>query len=228
MSRIILVVEGETEQAVVREVIAPRLVVKDVFLTAALVGKLGHKGGVRSFQKVRKDIVRLLRQETDTRIGTFFDYYALPSDWPGLADSKTQSGIQKAITVEASMAKDVAAAMGPDFQCRRFIPYIQLHETEALLFADPNCMAEAFENGRLAEHFAAILAEFGNDCEMIDDGPTTAPSKRIQAVYPKYQKGKGLNAHAPLILTSIGIQRLCDTCRHFGKWYGILEADQRV
>lgn len=62
---------------------------------------------------------------------------------------------------------------------------------------------------------------------MLDDGPDTAPLKRIQAVYPRYQKGKGLNAHAPLILTAIGIERLRQTCQHLGSWYALLEATGR-
>jgi hypothetical protein len=224
MSRIILVVEGQTEQAVVREVIAPVLANKGVFVTAALVGKPGHKGGIRPFPQVRKDIVRLLRQESNTRIGTFFDLYALPSDWPGMKEAQTSKGLAKALAIEAAMSEEVNAAMGSNFRRERFIPYIQPYEIEALLFADPNCMANAFENAALAAHFASILEQFGNDCEMIDDGPTTAPSKRIQEVYPRYQKGKGLNAHAPLILTDIGIERLRNSCRHFGSWYGTLEA----
>jgi len=226
MSRIILVVEGETEQAAVREVVAPHVALQGVFVTAALVGRPGHKGGVRPFPQVSRDIARLLRQEPDTRIGTLFDYYALPCDWPGLAAAKAQKGRQKAVTVENAMADALAETMGPNFQRQRFIPYVQLHELEALLFVDPNLMAEAFEEPKLSSHFAGIVAEFANDCEMIDDGPQTAPSKRIQAVYPRYQKGKGLNAHAPLIMAAIGIERLCKACQHFGGWYGMLETAQ--
>ncbi len=226
MSRVILVVEGETEQAVVRDVIAPELAGRQVYVTAALVGTPGHKGGIRPFSRVLRDIVRLLKQERDTRVGTLFDYFALPTGWPGLAESKKKTGPGKAISIETAMADAVARAMGADFRHERFIPYIQLHELEGLLFTDPWRMAEAFEDTALATDFEHVLGEFNNDPEMIDDGPKTAPSKRIQAVYPRYQKGRGLNAHAPLILKRIGLCRLRKACRHFGEWYHILESAQ--
>ena len=221
MSRVILVVEGATEQAVIREVFGPVLAKQGTYVTAALIGRTGHKGGIRAFRKVADDIARLLKQESDTRVGTFFDYYALPSEWPGLEKAHGQRGRQKAITVEAAMREAMTEFMGSDFRRERFIPYIQMHELEALLFADTTRMAEVFEDPGLASKFEVILVDFNHDCELINDQPATAPSKRIASLYPRYRKGKGLNAHAPLILSRIGIERLCHACAHFRDWWGL-------
>jgi len=222
MSRVILVVEGPTEQIVIRDVVAPPLARQGIYVTAAQVGRPGQKGGVRSFVQVANDLARFFKQESDTLVGTFFDYYGLPPNWPGLAESKMRTDRSKAKIVEQAMLDAMVGLMGKGFRPERFIPYVQLHEIEALLFVDPCVMAETFENPRLAGRFEEIVAAFKHDCEMINDDPSTAPSKQIKDLYPRYQKGKGLNAHAPMILSRIGIDRLCTTCKCFGEWYGKL------
>lgn len=42
---VMVVVEGQTEQTFVRELLAPYLATRHIYLQAALLGKPGHKGG---------------------------------------------------------------------------------------------------------------------------------------------------------------------------------------
>ena len=224
MTRVHLVVEGQTEQAVVERVLAPALGEKRIYLSAMLVGAPGHKGGVRRFAEVRKDIQRLLRQEKHTYVGTFFDYYGLPiRDWPGRA-SATRSDLEtETCRVEQAMLEDVVSNMGADFCPDRFIPYIQMYELESLFFVDPDVMAREFDRPDLADAFRNIVMQCGG-CEKINDSPETAPSKRIIRLHPAYKKGRSLNAHAPIILSRIGIDRVRRSCPHFGAWLSKLEA----
>src|SRR3989442_11557036 len=76
MHRVLTVVEGFTERAIVEQTFAPYLGVRGLSLHAKVIGKPGHKGGVRSFEAVRKEILALLRQERGSRVSTMFDYYA--------------------------------------------------------------------------------------------------------------------------------------------------------
>jgi len=56
--------------------------------------------------------------------------------------------------------------------------------------------------------------------EEVNDGPDTHPAARIQAHLPRYQK----RLHGPLVTSRLGLQRLRDTCPHFGAWIDRLEA----
>jgi len=114
-------------------------------------------------------------------------------------------------------------AIGNNFLPDRFVPYIQMYELEALLFAEPDEMAAVFEYPDLSVKFSQIVMECGG-CERIDDDPHTAPAKRIEALFPNYKKGAGIRAHAPVILERIGIPRIRAACPHFNGWLTKLES----
>jgi len=225
MGRILVVVEGPTERASLQQTdVAAQCFQQGFSIHPKVVGKPGHKGGVRSFERVLPEILAFLRQEPQAKVTTLFDFYALPlADWPGHPQSAALPPAQAVTHIEAGMAAAVAAAL-PNLMPGRFIPYIQLFEFEALLFADPAAMAQTFGNPALEPTFAGIVAACGG-CEAIDNGPTTAPSKRIEAAFPAYKKGGGLNAHAPLILGQIAREnwpQLLTACPRFAHWLGQL------
>jgi hypothetical protein len=223
MHRVLTVVEGFTERTIVEQTFAPYLGSRGVSLHAKVIGKPGHKGGVRSFDAVRKEILALLRQERASHVGTFFDYYGLPENWPGVQEARGKTAQQIAAIVEAAMRNEIAARMGPSDDSNRFVPYIQMHEVEALLFSDPHVMASVFERLDLEPRFRAILQECG-ECEEINDHATTSPSKRIEVLFQAYRKGSGLRAHAPIIVRRIGVDGLRQQCPHFHDWITRLEA----
>jgi hypothetical protein len=80
---IYIVVEGQTEQTFVRDVPAPQMAHKGIYLHPALIGKPGHKGGDIRFDRAKNDIGNFLRQRKDTYISTMFDYFRIDSKWPG-------------------------------------------------------------------------------------------------------------------------------------------------
>jgi len=114
----------------------------------------------------------------------------------------------------------IEARLGDDIGCQRFIPYIQLHEFEALILADPGKLDWEF-----LEHDAAIrsLVNLMKDQqpEEIDDGKETAPSKRIVAVIPEYEGRKA--SAGPIVAEKIGLKVLRDRCPHFDQWLTRLE-----
>ncbi len=187
MSRVLALVEGQTEQAFVREVLAPELGARGVFISAALVGKPGHKGGVRSYQSVRKDILASLKQDSGRFCTTMFDYYGLPADWPGVPEAKSLAPRAGVSQIESVLLDDICAQMGGTLHPPRFQPYIQLHEFEALLFCDPETLASVLGSPSLGARLGAVVEPF-SDPEMIDDDPKTAPSKRIALLAANYQK----------------------------------------
>ena len=89
MSRVLALVEGQTEQAFVRDVLAPELGNRGVFISATLIGKPGHKGGIRSYESVQRDILAALKQDIGRSCTTMFDYYGLQADWPGVPEARS-------------------------------------------------------------------------------------------------------------------------------------------
>lgn len=76
---------------------------------------------------------------------------------------------------------------------------------------------EYFERGKEIAELSALVKE--KNPELINDGPETAPSKRIERLIPEYDKviaGKQ-------IAREIGIETLREKCRHFGEWLSRLE-----
>ena len=68
------------------------------------------------------------------------DYYGLPMSgngaWPGRAESSSSPFEMKAKIVEDRILQDVQSDMGNAFYRTRFVPYLMMHEFEALLFSD--------------------------------------------------------------------------------------------
>ena len=115
------------------------------------------------------------------------DYYGLPQDggreWPGRVAANTQSIGSRASFVETQMSNDVREIL----DTARFIPFVVMHEFEALLFSDCLAFSRAVQRPNLAAPLLAIRRQFANP-EEINDSPVSAPSKRIHALEPRYQK----------------------------------------
>ncbi|SPE57894.1 conserved hypothetical protein [Verrucomicrobia bacterium] len=222
MNRVLIVVEGPTERAVIERVLAPHFGEHALALHAKVVGKPGHKGGIRNFESVRKEVMALLRQERRSFVSTFFDYCGLPENWPGVNQARGRPAPEKARIVESSMLESLRSVLGESKDVARFVPYVQMHELEALLFSSTNVMASTFERQDLASAFAEIVSQCGG-CEEINDKSETAPSRRIASLFPAYRKGSGLTAHAPIIVKRIGLNAIRQACPHFSDWMARLE-----
>jgi hypothetical protein len=105
----------------------------------------------------------------------------------------------------------------PDYNTgNRFIPYIEMHEFEALLFSDADVLAEKAEISAI--RIEEILGEYNNP-EEINDEPAKAPSKRLLALNPGYRKV----AMSKTVTTAIGIQIIRKKCPHFNNWLKKIE-----
>jgi len=219
MSRVIAVVEGQTEQGFVRDVLAPFLSQKSVYMTAQLVGKPGRKGGDCRYERAKRDVLALLKQEADTVVTTMFDFYALPDSWPGRAEARTVPLSQKASIVEDAVKEDVSSELGASFDKSRFRPYVQMHEFEALLFSQPATVCAVLRSPESEKGLQSIRASFGNP-EEINDNFETAPSKRLLKVFADYRK----RLHGLIAAKRIEIAAMRTECPHFARWVETLES----
>lgn len=214
MKRFYFLVEGQTEETFVRDLLTPHYARLDLFITPIILSTSpGYKGGVTSYANVRRQIVRMCRQDDDAIVSTMIDLYALPSDFPGKSAAGYPlrgTGRQKAQFIEERLAEDIDEP--------NFIPHLTVHEFEAMLFTQPARFSEWMDPGETIEALITA-AQAHTTPEDIDDSPNTAPSKRILALMPGYEK----TFHGPLIVCDIGLDALRLACPHFHAWLSLLE-----
>jgi Domain of unknown function (DUF4276) len=219
LTRVYVVVEGATEEAFVANILAQSLWPRNVYLTPIILGSPGHKGGNPSYARVKRDVVTQLKQDWAAYCSTMIDFYGLGAGFPGTPPPLSLSSYGKVRRIEQAFKVDVVESL-PDIRAdARFIPYLQLHEYEGLLFSDPPTLASGIGQQHLAAHFQTIRSAFPTP-EDIDDSPNTAPSKRITDAYAAYSKPiDGLRA-----AQAIGVDRIRLECPHFREWLEQLQA----
>lgn len=213
MARVLVLVEGESEESFVQDILAPALWPRGVY--AIPIGLNGRT----NYPRVKGDALRILKQDRGVYCSTMLDLFRLGRGYPGTPLPENIPGLEKVRRVERAIADDLLDAipeLRPDV---RFIPHLQLHEYEALLFSDPEVLAEAIGQTRLAARFRTIRDDFATPEDM-NDGPDTAPSKRVLALYPSYSKV----IDGTLAAQAIGIARMRKECPHFRDWLERLEA----
>lgn len=218
MTRIYVVVEGATEESFVNNVLAPSLWPRQVYPTPVIIGPPGHRGGNPKYARVKKDVLRQLKQDRAAYCSTILDFYGLGADFPGLPLPANLQNADKVLRIEQAVRTNIVAEV-PDLRPDvRFLPYIQLHEYEGLLFSDPAAFAAGIAQQHLAPRFQAIRNQF-NTPEDINDDPNTAPSKRVLGAYPRYRKV----LDGTLAAQAVGIERMRQECPHFRQWIEQLE-----
>ena len=217
--RVLAFVEGATEEKFIRETVACELRGLNVFITATTPGRKRFQGGVQSWRRIRTELLRYLKEDTNRFVTTMFDYYGMPTDWPERDVARHQAHDQKAATVEGAILEDISGAMGGAFNRQRFIPYVQMHEFEALLFSDPQILGGVIPERNVTIELQNIVNS-SRTPEEIDDDPNTAPSKRILRLSRHYQKV----LHGSIAAQRIGLTLMRRKCPHFNEWLTRLES----
>lgn len=217
MKRLLILVEGQTEEAFVRDVLTPHLDPFVIYPTPVLlktkrVKAGGHfKGGVTSTEQVLGDVRRLLRDGGATAVTTILDYYGLPSDFPGMAQRPQGNAYQRIDWVEQAFSAAINA--------QSFIPHLVLHEYETWIFADPEACSWIFDDASIAANLTAMVHGAGG-AEQVNELPESAPSKRLSREFSGYQK----TLHGPMAVGEIGLARVREKCPHFNGWLQRIEA----
>ena len=207
MTRIAIVVEGQTELDFVDKVLSPNLWEQEVYPSPRL---LGHNGGNVSVDRLATDMASYLVD---------FDYVTSLVDFYGFRDkgNLTVQDLEQRINEEVSRR-----VRRPQAQSRIFA-YVQLHEFEGLLFSD----VYAFERApiELPDGCVDKLLSIRTDPsfptpEDINNSPDTAPSRRIADLVPRYRK----RANGSLIAEQIGLDAIRRECPRFNAWVARMES----
>jgi Domain of unknown function (DUF4276) len=212
--------EGHAERTFVQKTLAAYFLQLGITIDSRCVmtSREKHKkGGLVSYAKAKNDLMRWIAEDKNRKpyFTTMFDLYALPNDFPGYAEASTiLDPYQRVTFLEKALAKDVGH--------HTFIPYIQLHEFEALLFANLEALSLEYPDADKAiQALKAVLAEHSNNPELINTGKTTSPSKRIISHIPEYE-GNKVSVGAFLAgIDDIVSQKA--KCIHFAQWIEKIE-----
>jgi hypothetical protein len=211
--RVYVVVEGQTEESFVNNLLGQVFWPHQVFLIPILLG--GHT----TYARVTRDVLKLLKQDPAAYCSTMLDFYGLGKGFPGTPLPQNLPNIDKVRRIEDAFKEDICNRL-PDFRPdMRFLPYLQLHEYEALLFSDSPAFATAIRQPHLARVFQALRDEFETP-EDINNHPNTAPSKRVLEAYPAYEK----IIDGTLAASAVGVETMRRECPHFREWLERLEA----
>ena len=221
MKRLIIIGEGQTEQAFCKDVLQPHFVHKHIYIDNPTISKSG--GGIVAWKHLMADINRFLKGESQCVVTLLIDFYGINDkhEFPAWEAAKMIPDKSKRMAhLESAMADEI----GADYQ-HRFIPYIQVHEFEAVLFSDRKIFERCFTANEYQDYalLEATFNEYDNP-EDINDSPETAPSKRMEKIVRDYTtKPSTKSFWGPMLAQEIGLQKIRSKCPRFNAWINKLE-----
>jgi hypothetical protein len=223
MARIIIIGEGQTEQSFCNDVLKLHFSNKNITIQNPVIKKTG--GGIVNWQALKHQIETHLLEDQTAYVTTLIDYYGIYAhhkypNWE--AAEKLASPADRMNLIEQGMYDGIRNTLRT-----RFIPYIQLHEFEGLLFCDKNIFDNNFEENEFADYpYLESTISSNPNPEMINNGKETAPSKRLSRILKNYNSDNENNkvVYGSLLAQEIGLQNLRTKCPRFNEWINKLEA----
>lgn len=222
MKRIIIIGEGQTEASFCNDVLIPHFSLINTYIQNPVIKKTG--GGIVNWTALKYQIVRHLLEDNSVYVTTLIDYYGIHQhhQFPAWDDAK------KIIDKNARMDLLENAMLNEiELNLRdRFIPYIQLHEFEGLLFSDLQVFDDNFSKNEFSDYDYLIetINQYPNP-ELINNGNETAPSKRLSKIikgyYSENENYKVL--YGALLSHDIGLNKIRAKCPRFNDWVTKLE-----
>lgn len=225
MKNLQIIVEGSTEETFVNDVMVQHFAPLNIFVSARKirtgwdrVNNKPAKGGLLNYIKFKNDVLRWIesdRGRADTYYTSFIDLYAFPKDDQSPYTKQIQN-----IVDHYQRIKALEDAIAQDINHPSFIPYVQLHEFEALLLVAPDRLITMYPDAQSG--IKGLKENIGKTKpEEINESQKTAPSKRIIEYLPEYAGQKA--QVGPLVAGDIGLTALRENCPHFNDWITKLE-----
>ena len=211
MKRIIVVCEGPTEQEFSNKILSPFFSPLGISLSAPLIKR--SNGGIVPWSHLKNQIELHLKSERGAYVTTFIDYYGIYDHhkFPRWEETKQESDVSARVrAIEQGMYDSIDESLRS-----RFIPYIQLHEFEGLLFSDGNAFERVIPSNDLIgkDELKKTLDKFDNP-EMINSSRLTSPSHRIERIIRGYNKV----VYGNYLAESIGLSMIRKRCPRFNDW----------
>lgn len=208
MKTVYIYCEGPTEEMFINEVLYPfffniGLVVRPIVCTTKRTIRGKFKGGVSDYNKIKNELTIICKSHSHEFVTTMFDYYAMPSNTPGI-DNQDADVVRRIESVEAAINADIGL--------RNCSFHFMLHEFEGILFSNPasfSLIADEDTVGKVQNIRDAFPTP-----EHINNSPETAPSKRLAQLIPGYAKVR----NGTILSKDMGIDAIIKECPHFRNW----------
>jgi len=203
--RLAISVEGQTEYEFCREVLRPHLAAVDVYIEPNIVVTKRNlsgpntTGGAISIDRFHNEVRRLL--PSFDYVTTLYDFYGfkgrLPDETPETLCLRMSDVLERP---------------------RHLIPYVQVHEFEALLFSAPPVLAGYLGSQPFGQAEAAAVSACGG-AEQVNDLPQSTPSKRLVSFFREHLNQRyDKPFHGPLLAMEIGLPAIRTACPRFETW----------
>ncbi|UZO80195.1 DUF4276 family protein [Aquimarina sp. ERC-38] len=216
MSTIIIICEGETEKEFCEKTLSPYFAAQNIYVYPPLIKKT--MGGIVKWKELKKQVLSHLMNDTSAFVTTFIDYYGIHSkyEFPKWDKAEAENDKNKRMEIlEEGMLMDI------DKTYRfRYIPYLQLHEFEGLLFNEINVFHEQILPNELVglKELEDIFIKYDNP-EMINNKRETSPSHRLQRIINGYNKV----VYGNILAESIGLEKIRNKSPRFNEWLNKIE-----
>jgi len=216
MKRIIFICEGQTEQAFCNTNLQTLFQTKEIYIQTPLIKH--SKGGIVKWSILKQQIETHLKSDRNAFVTTFIDYYGLYSKYQ-FPNWEIAERIQDKNIRMDSIEKGMNESIADDLQ-HRFIPYLQLHEFEGLLFNELRIFYEQIPIGDIVnkEELEKTFETFQNP-EMINNNRNTSPSHRLMRIIRGYNKV----VYGDILAEAIGLTKIRDKSPRFNNWISRLE-----
>ncbi|MDO5845246.1 MAG: DUF4276 family protein [Methanocorpusculum sp.] len=210
-----ILAEGQTESKFIMNILEPYLSEIGYMVSPIIIGtSRRQRGGLSHYNQFKTNIFNLCGS-SDCLITTMIDFYQLPSDFPGFKDAQS-------VLNHADKVKLIEERLNEEINIRPpnyFIPYIQLHEFEALLFSDIDIIDDVLKFDCCSDirKLKSIMDKY-HEPENIntDEGPSV---KLKKLTHDNYQK----TLHGIRIAERIQLDVMRDNCHHFNNWLEKME-----
>ncbi|CAM3777736.1 DUF4276 domain-containing protein [Flavobacterium branchiophilum] len=215
MKHLYIIVEGPTELEFVDRILIPYFNSKGIttHIQGIAITMSGGGHGFNNIKHFENTIKPVLNYKNEPFITTLIDYFKLNSETklPGFLESSNMSTTDKKLECLENKLNDVVQKIKP---YNYFIPYIQKHEMETLMFANPE-MGFSLEDENIKNAVVAICNQYPN-IEDINSG--FGPSERLEAIYK--QNGKKYNKiiDGMDIAELTGIEKMLEKSYRFRIW----------
>jgi Domain of unknown function (DUF4276) len=216
MKRVVIICEGETEREFCKTLLASYFGKRNIHIQSPLIKR--SMGGIVRWSILKKEIENYLK-ENDVYVTMLIDYYGLYSkyNFPGWDESlKRIDKNERMDFLEAAMQNDISETLR-----HRFIPYMQLHEFEGLLFNNIEVFYEQVPKNELVgiAELEKTFRDYPDNPEMINNIPETSPSHRLERIISGYNK----ILYGHYFAEAIGLEKIRLKSPRFNQWMNKIE-----
>jgi len=216
MKRVIIICEGETEKEFCNTILIPYFAKKEIYIQSPLIKK--SMGGIVKWSELQKQITLHLKNDSSAIVTTLIDYYGLyrKYNFPMWDNAERNPNKNERMEIlEQGMLESIEDSLR-----FRFIPYLQLHEFEGLLFNDIDVFYEQIPSRELVgiEELTQTFQQYTNP-EMINNNKETSPSHRLERIILGYNK----IVYGNILAEAIGLTKIKAKSPRFREWIKKIE-----